>query len=509
MLFPLKELIEGRGKPLCVTKDTKVTDALALMMEHDYSQLPIVDEDGNLCGMISESAIMGMYYHTGGIVSLLDLDIGHFQTSPVTAAPGNDIFEALDLLQNNYAIVIIEDRKPVGILTNYDTTHFFRDVSEGLILVQDIEEALRQYIETVFFDDNRMCAALMRAFGASKRDTTQPAHTYDELSFGQHIQLIITDENWKKFEGAFKPKQMFIQLMDQVRDIRNQLAHFRGRLEPVQRDALLRARDWLASRPKLPVTVPLKTLEVKAQAKAIRVTSEQVTWPKGAGKYAPVEQWLLERKAEANIIRVTFEDIETLLDEPLPLSAREHRSWWANDSTSHTQSLAWMRAGWRVDDVDLTAEKVVFKQTVTVLNQLFFADLLKRLKQKRPGVTRATKTYPQNWWSFGAGRAGFSFVWAFTQENTLKAELYIDTGDKAENKAAFDKLYQQKADIEEAMGSPLTWERLNDKKASRVSLHWPNTNIKDPPDKLEQAKEWALKAMLKLIDTFQPRLKEL
>lgn len=502
MLFPIQQLIEGRDEPLCVSKSTRLSDALAVMVEHDYSQLPIVDEAGKLLGVVSEDSIIGTYYHTGGTVSLLDLTVDHCQKPAVTLPPESDIFEALDQLKNVYAIVIVKDQKPVGILTDYDTTHFFRDLSEGLILVEDTEVTLRQYIEAAFSSESTMQAALMRAFKHDKKDPSKPAYEYEELSFSQHIQLITTEGNWVKFEDVLGPKSLFVQLMANVRDARNQLAHFRGRLDPVQYDALLRARDWLAARPKLPLLPGMKQ-------EAVHVTVTDFRVKRGTGRYRPLEEWLVEQKARAKNIRVSFEDIERVLGDALPASAREHRSWWANDPVSNRQSVAWLQAGWRVDDVDLAAGEVVFQQSNTALMQLFFADVLERLKEAGPGITQATRTFPRSWWSFGAGKTGFTFVWSFTRRNELHVELYIDTGDKAENKAAFDKLYEQKDATEERIGMPLSWERLDTKQASRIVAKRPETKITDSPDELEKAKQWAVETTLRFVHVFRPRIKEL
>jgi hypothetical protein len=49
-------------------------------------------------------------------------------------------------------------------------------------------------------------------------------------------------------------------------------------------------------------------------------------------------------------------------------------------------------------------------------------------------------------------------------------ELYLDEADPATNKAAFDQLYQQREVIEATFGGQLYWQRLDDKRASRVSF---------------------------------------
>jgi Domain of unknown function (DUF4268) len=59
----------------------------------------------------------------------------------------------------------------------------------------------------------------------------------------------------------------------------------------------------------------------------------------------------------------------------------------------------------------------------------------------------------------------FNFV---VSKSFGRVELYIDRGDKDENKAIFDDLYSQRSSIESTFGRSLIWERLENKRASRV-----------------------------------------
>ena len=80
------------------------------------------------------------------------------------------------------------------------------------------------------------------------------------------------------------------------------------------------------------------------------------------GRYARLANWLIKRAAIEASVTVTFDEIEVLIQSPLPRSAFAHRSWWANDSVSHPQSLNWLDVGWRVANLNLTNRVVTFSR---------------------------------------------------------------------------------------------------------------------------------------------------
>lgn len=72
-----------------------------------------------------------------------------------------------------------------------------------------------------------------------------------------------------------------------------------------------------------------------------------------------------------------------------------------------------------------------------------------------------------HWLGGSSGKRGLGFNYAIVQEEGI-VELYIDRGDAAENKQIFDQLQANKAQVEQAFGAPLAWERLDMKRACRI-----------------------------------------
>jgi hypothetical protein len=60
----------------------------------------------------------------------------------------------------------------------------------------------------------------------------------------------------------------------------------------------------------------------------------------------------------------SFAEVEAVLGFQLPLSARMHRPWWANQSrgNGHSHALAWTMAGWETAAVDMAAETLLFRR---------------------------------------------------------------------------------------------------------------------------------------------------
>ncbi|MBX9774920.1 MAG: hypothetical protein K2Y71_10975 [Xanthobacteraceae bacterium] len=78
------------------------------------------------------------------------------------------------------------------------------------------------------------------------------------------------------------------------------------------------------------------------------------------GKYEPLSDFL--RQQAADEVSLSFEQIEQIIGNALPASAHEHRAWWSNNSTNSVMTRAWIDAGFRSEQVDMNARKLVFRR---------------------------------------------------------------------------------------------------------------------------------------------------
>jgi hypothetical protein len=141
-----------------------------------------------------------------------------------------------------------------------------------------------------------------------------------------------------------------------------------------------------------------------------------------------------------------------------------------------------------------------------LLRLKFWEQLLDRAKQR--GVLYHAQRSPNkdSWISAGAGvQSGVSFNYVVWAADETGVELYLNTKDKSENKRIFDLLYEKKGDIEQAFGAPLSWERLDDKNASRVQFVLKEGGLRDET-KWQSIQDAMIGAMDRLVKAVRPHL---
>lgn len=80
------------------------------------------------------------------------------------------------------------------------------------------------------------------------------------------------------------------------------------------------------------------------------------------GRYTPLQQYLIDLSADK--VRLSFEEIETILKAPLPASAYKYKVWWANSERSQPHAITWLKAGYKIKEVDFGNYVIFMKANV-------------------------------------------------------------------------------------------------------------------------------------------------
>ena len=110
--------------------------------------------------------------------------------------------------------------------------------------------------------------------------------------------------------------------------------------------------------------------------------------PKLGTKYSPLTRYLAKRANYTDTATLTFQRIEGIISESLPLQAYKSAEWWKkNRASAHIQ--AWENVGWKVEDVDTEKRAVTFRREKGILRTE------KGTMRKARGQKRTAKPLPK------------------------------------------------------------------------------------------------------------------
>lgn len=557
MSFSTADLIRNRDLPITTQPDALVRDALEKMIENDFSQLPVVDEANVLQGIVShESILRGIFNYREPLDRLL---VSHVSENAPEYNLDHTIFDLLKGLNDAAAVLIVDSgRQLIGIVTDWDTTSYFRRRAEDIMWVEDIEGVLKEHINAAFsspvtgmVDETALQSAinditdyseqiakkihkglkhyfktkdfnekldeeLVEAAFAELIDRNKKPKHFDQLTFYEYTEILL-HKGCQIYRNRFGLSDMGLRtFLDEIRLSRNILAHFRSEITNRQRKQL---RDCAELFDRYPPAYP----QISKVAEFVEVSQEPLSSTTGispmeeqtdveSSRYTRLALYLRNLSNKEDSIRLTFDEIEAIITGALPSSAYVHRAWWANDSVAHVQSQQWLEAGWRVTRINLTERAITFSRMREREDAYIrFFSSLRELVQKTDWFPLLnTSPNGANWISVASlpklGSQLAIFAFSFNQGKQFRAELYIDTYDKDRNKRIFDELFLQRDEIETELGQKLKWERIDHKRASRIALYYERkVSIESNEEDLIALRTWSAKAIIRLYQVIADR----
>ncbi len=138
----------------------------------------------------------------------------------------------------------------------------------------------------------------------------------------------------------------------------------------------------------------------------------------------------------------------------------------------------------------------------------FWTELLEKAKEKTK-LHANISSGQHSWVGTGAGKSGMGYNYTITK-HASQVELYIDRGKDSEstNKNIFDELVEHKDEIENVFGESLKWERLDNKRACRISRQFDNGGYQDN-DKWPDMQKNMIDAMCRFEKALKPYILKL
>ena len=106
-------------KPVTISANASIQEAIELMKNHSVRHLPVVDQDGNLVGWITDGDLRGVL-----IASMIeDLSVGDVMIADPVTVSSTDLLEDAALLISTKKIggmPVVDNGKLVGMISYID-----------------------------------------------------------------------------------------------------------------------------------------------------------------------------------------------------------------------------------------------------------------------------------------------------------------------------------------------------------------------------------------------------
>ncbi len=107
-----------------VTNTARMTDVVQLMKSYDVSQIPVVDGDGRLVGIVTEVDLLDHLIHAEHVHDPEETITPMINPNVVSVAPSDSLETVLGAFERGRVITVIENDQPVGILTKIDVIDY-------------------------------------------------------------------------------------------------------------------------------------------------------------------------------------------------------------------------------------------------------------------------------------------------------------------------------------------------------------------------------------------------
>jgi CBS domain-containing protein len=212
--YRIGKLASANRPPISVAPDAPISEAITIMLEYDFSQLPVMTSERDVKGLTTWESIGSRF-----ALGRQGRSVREFMDQANEMSADASLFSAINLIaQEGCVLVRDSSNKITGIVTASDLTLQFGQLGEPFLVLGEIENHIRGIIDGKFTKEE---LEAVRDPG----DSTREVHDVSDLTFGEYLRLLEDPRRWEKLNLRID-RRAFTKDLDEVRRIRNDVMHF-------------------------------------------------------------------------------------------------------------------------------------------------------------------------------------------------------------------------------------------------------------------------------------------
>jgi hypothetical protein len=213
--FRIGSLPAANKIPVMVGQDDTLAKAVTIMLQYDFSQLPVMQGEREVKGVITWKSICSRL----ALASIGSQLVRDYREDAIIVEANRTLFDVIPLIaEAGYVLVRHSDRKIKGPVTVSDLSLHLQALTEPFLCLREIELHVRNLIGSkVNSDDLSILAEAPK--------TARKLQGIAALTFGDYVRLIQNPATWGKLQLQIDKSEL-TKLLDEVREIRNAVMHF-------------------------------------------------------------------------------------------------------------------------------------------------------------------------------------------------------------------------------------------------------------------------------------------
>jgi CBS domain-containing protein len=213
--YRIGRLDAANRAPVAVPPDATLSAAVTLMLQNDFSQLPVMTTDREVKGVVSWKSVGSRLSLGTPCLCVRDCMDRH----PEIISDETSLFRAIELIvRDDFVLVRKADRRICGIVTAADLGETLEQLGRPFLLLGEIENHIRALIDGRFSQQDLRDAR-------NPADGSREVNDVSDLTLGEYIRLVENPDRWEKLRLRVD-RAHFVKELEDIARIRNDVMHF-------------------------------------------------------------------------------------------------------------------------------------------------------------------------------------------------------------------------------------------------------------------------------------------